>query len=142
MSTATVGATSIVVHIGRRVVEAREARRWDQSELARRAGVTASYVSRLERGLIPKPGAAHIARIAEALGRRPDDLLAPPADPETFAESSALWGRVLAALGPERASLVAETVAGLADLAPDEQDFVLDLFRRGVFDLPRRRPAP
>lgn len=46
----------------------RESRGWDQSTLARRAQVNASYVSRLESGKLAQPSAMRLRMIAEALG--------------------------------------------------------------------------
>lgn len=52
----------------------RESRGWDQSTLARRAQVSASYVSRLESGKLAQPSAMRLRVIAEALGETMESL--------------------------------------------------------------------
>ena len=39
-------------------------------------GISPSFVSQMERGLVPAPGEARIKQMAEFLGRNPDELLA------------------------------------------------------------------
>jgi transcriptional regulator with XRE-family HTH domain len=56
----------------------RESHGWDQSTLARRAGVSPSYVSRLEAGKHVKPGAGKLRLIAEALGETLESLTGEP----------------------------------------------------------------
>ena len=48
-----------------------------QAELAAKAGITQTHLSRIERGEI-QPRPATIRRLAEALGVRPADLMPPP----------------------------------------------------------------
>lgn len=64
---------------GRRIKMAREVRGWNQTELATRAGVARSYISKLESNVYPSPSAAHLQRIADALGVSITDLTGPPA---------------------------------------------------------------
>jgi transcriptional regulator with XRE-family HTH domain len=63
--------------IGDRVERRRLARGWDQSELARRAGVSSSYVNRIEAGKYGRPSVAMLTKLAEALGCRLVDLTEP-----------------------------------------------------------------
>ena len=57
-----------------RLREVRESRLMTQGELARRAGVTAITISRLERGM-HRPRFATVRRLAEALGVQPQALV-------------------------------------------------------------------
>lgn len=68
----------IVKRFGNRLREARTSRGLSQAALAERAGLTASYLGRLERGLAA-PGIDLVDRLAEALGVAAADLL-PAAD--------------------------------------------------------------
>lgn len=60
--------------VGRNVRRLREAQSLTQEELAFSAELDRSYVNGIERG-IRNPTVTVIARIAEALGVRPDELL-------------------------------------------------------------------
>ena len=61
--------------IGTIVRRWREQRGWEQKELARRAGVSPSYVSRLEAGLMKEPGVEKLLVICRAFGRPIADLM-------------------------------------------------------------------
>ena len=50
------------------------------SQLATYAGVSAAYVSRIERGIVPRPSAAKLGEIARVLGCEVGDLMRPEAD--------------------------------------------------------------
>jgi len=63
--------------IARRVTQLREARGWSQADLAAEAGVTRSYLSRLEGGDYREPSVWKLQLIAEALGLTVLDLIAP-----------------------------------------------------------------
>jgi len=60
--------------IGRRVRTARERREWTMTELAKRAGVNHSYLSKLEVGKFGTPSVEKLTAIATALGMRLADL--------------------------------------------------------------------
>lgn len=47
-----------------------------QRELAEKVGVDFSYISKVENDRLPPPAADTIVRICDALGVKPDDLLA------------------------------------------------------------------
>ena len=47
---------------------------WTQDELAARAGISRSYLSRLERGLPGRPGLDILTRVCGAMGRTWVDL--------------------------------------------------------------------
>src|SRR4051812_38185009 len=56
-------------HVGRAVRAAREADGVSQRELARRAGISPSVISRIEAGIVRQPDERTSDRIAAALGR-------------------------------------------------------------------------
>lgn len=60
--------------IGRNVRDVRQDRVWSQEELADRAGVHRTYISQVERG-VTNPTATVIAKIADALGVEPAELM-------------------------------------------------------------------
>ena len=53
--------------IGQRIAALREAKGWNQSELAKRAGVTASAINQIESGLTRRPSIETLFPIADAL---------------------------------------------------------------------------
>lgn len=57
----------ILSHLGLNVRNARETAKLTQEKLAERAGLDATYISGIERG-IRNPGIRNVARIAKALG--------------------------------------------------------------------------
>ena len=66
---------SRVTPVGRRLRRAREDRGWTQSELARRANVDPSSVSRVERGEIAAPSGEFLSQVALVLNLPVDTLL-------------------------------------------------------------------
>ncbi|MCS6902713.1 MAG: helix-turn-helix domain-containing protein [Candidatus Bipolaricaulota bacterium] len=101
--------------LGRLLREHRERAHLTRAQLARRARISASFVTYLEQGL-RRPSATMITRIAQALGLRPDqqrELLqsAGYASSEEIAQASGIQGILgeIAALSPpEREELIAE----------------------------------
>jgi len=68
-------------------------------QFAKMAGISATYLSRLERDLDPPPSAAKIIKMAEVLHERQDPLLAlahsaPPVLQEAFLKHSRLATKV------------------------------------------------
>src|SRR5215212_7531601 len=57
-----------VLTVERRVASLRAHRGWSRRELARRAGLSATYVSSFERGLEPRPRPRTLEALAGALG--------------------------------------------------------------------------
>jgi len=53
--------------IGRNIAKLRQAQNLTQKELAKRAGISVSYLSRIEEGNFPRPQAKTLSRIAYAL---------------------------------------------------------------------------
>ncbi len=62
-----------VLAIGERIRQVREQRVWGQAELARKAGISANTLYRIEAGRhVPRP--ATIRKLAQALGVSPETL--------------------------------------------------------------------
>jgi len=59
---------------GRNIAKLRQAQNLTQKELAERAGVSISYLSRLEEGICTSPHAKTLSRIAFALGVKIKEL--------------------------------------------------------------------
>jgi transcriptional regulator with XRE-family HTH domain len=68
--------------MGQRIKRLRERRGWDQSELATRAGVKQSILSRIEGGSRTNPTADIVRRLARALGCTADYILGMYTDDE------------------------------------------------------------
>ena len=68
--------------LGSRVLELRNERGWNQKELAQRAGIHTTRLSKLERGL-GRPSLNEVMGLADALGLRLDDLLGRDGPPRT-----------------------------------------------------------
>ena len=58
---------SVLAVLGQNVRKRREARELTQEKLAERAGLDATYISGIERGL-RNPGIKNVAKLAKALG--------------------------------------------------------------------------
>jgi transcriptional regulator with XRE-family HTH domain len=117
--------------IGRRVWERRRERGWDQSELGRRAGVSPSYISRLEGGVYVRPSVERLAALASAFGCHVRELT----DAELPDDAGALAERLYAAgVSRDRAPLVEKLVLELARRTPRQQDQLIEMWA-GMLEL-------
>jgi len=64
---------SVLAKLGLNVRTRREARELTQEKLAERAGLDATYISGIERGL-RNPGIKNVAKLAKALGQSTAEL--------------------------------------------------------------------
>jgi len=64
---------SVLAKLGLNVRKRREARELTQEKLAERAGLDATYISGIERGL-RNPGIKNVAKLAKALGQSTAEL--------------------------------------------------------------------
>ncbi len=113
--------------VGARVRDARVARGWNQSDLARRAGVSTSYISRLESGVYRAPSLDRIRKVATALGLTVAELSEPmPA----VADGAGLRAE-LHAMGfrSDEAPLVEEIAADLLQRSPRQRRALLEAIR-------------
>ncbi len=74
------------VLLGKRIAEARDRRHWTKAELARRASVAPSYVTRIEQGAFDRPSADLLGKLADALGVHISDLTGKPSPPTVAAD--------------------------------------------------------
>jgi transcriptional regulator with XRE-family HTH domain len=80
-----------IAHLARAVRDARHALRLSQPDLAKRAGVSAAYVSRVENGRHVRPGKAALDRLAVALGSPSIDALLAGTPPDDADPDAELW---------------------------------------------------
>lgn len=121
--------------VGSRVRAIRESKGLDQEQLADQSGLSRAYVSRLENGAIPSPKLYDLANIADALGTTVSQLTEPVAD------TASLRALLASVIPPERAGILDDVVAEIADWQDDDQQLIVELFRNQVFNWPRRRRA-
>lgn len=95
-----------------------------QRDLADRAHVTLSYVSKLEAGGAA-PGIDLLERLARALGVSVTDLLPTPSQPETVEayreQVEQLFDAVLAKAGPDTLSMLKLFLERLAESPPSRR---------------------
>lgn len=103
------------VLIGKRIRASRERLGMNQSELARKAGVTPSYLNRAEIGAFQAPSVEKLTSIATALGVKLADLTgeSEPLDEDVAAQ--------LERLDPADRRLVAEAIDEVLRLAPERR---------------------
>lgn len=123
---------SDVVTLGKRIAAAREDRHWSKSDLARRANVAASYITRIERGDFDRPSVDRVKAIADALHLNVSDLTEPPRVPS----SVGAMGELELLFGEDERPLIFETIAGLKRHSPRQRRKILDILRTLVLDLP------
>lgn len=122
--------------IGLRIKHAREERQWKLTDLATRAGVPVSYVSKVESGAIQAPSAEYVGQIAAVLGWSSDDLLR--GRPQTV--DPTLADAVAQALGSNKAHLVEAAIEALRELPPAERDHAIDVLHTLATNWPKRQP--
>ena len=84
--------------VGPLVRARRQARGWTQRELAARAGVSRGYVANVERGAVPLPRRATLARLGRALGLRLAQLAQAAGRSERLLEQDPQLQRLVGAL--------------------------------------------
>ena len=118
MPTRRVRQAEIVRIFAERLRGLRSARGLTQRDLADKAGVTLTYVSRLEAAGAA-PGIDLLERLAGALGVNVVDLLPTPSLPEAGAISRrqlrTLWDSVLTKAGAETLSMLKQLLERLAE---------------------------
>lgn len=110
----------IVRRFGERLRSLRQARSLTQRELANRAEVTVTYISRLEAGGA-SPGIDLLERLAQALGAGVVDLLPVPAEAEpeqVRRHLREIFERVLGRAGPETLGMLRALLERLDESPP------------------------
>lgn len=98
------------VRMGKRITRHRERREWSKAQLARKAGVAPSYITRIEQGKFGRPSVDLIKAIADALNVRVADLT----DPEPAAELADIHAALMAkGFRPDEAPLVDEILSDM-----------------------------
>ncbi len=119
--------------VGRRLKRTREDRGLSQVELARRADVSSSAISKVESGHTVAPSSAFINQMAVALGVPAGTLLgddAPSVDP-------AEWRQYVASvLGPNHVDLVEAIVLAAAEKPDKDRDLILRVAGNVVMTFP------
>lgn len=119
------------MRMGKAITKVRERHRWTKADLARRAGVAPSYITRIEAGQFERPSVDQIKAIANALGVPLSDLTdtAP-------AVADGIEVALSAMFPPDRAPLVAEIVRVLARHDAKTQWFILGTMKPLVQGIP------
>jgi transcriptional regulator with XRE-family HTH domain len=105
----------------------------NKADLARRSGVEASSVSRIESGEIVAPSVDALGKLAQALGTSVDALMH---GEQQHTDTTELRHLVATTLGPENAEMIETAVRLLADKPTRDREVVL----RVVLDLIRTFP--
>lgn len=116
--------------LGQRITAARNARGWSRSDLARKARVDPSYVTRIEEARFTRPSVDKVRAIASALGVNVADLTDPPRSPDP--DEDAQRRRLLEAKIGDRAAVdfietAIEKVSGHPDADFETLANVLDV---------------
>src|SRR6186713_1540846 len=99
------------VLLGKRIGEARRQRHWTKADLARKAGISPSYVTRIEQGAYDRPSMEQIRAIAGALGVTVMTLAEPLPEPDD--DRAELRRLIAQRVGPDNADLVDDLVKRL-----------------------------
>lgn len=113
------------VLLGKRIEAARLQRGWNKADLARKAGVAPSYITRIEQGKFDRPSIDQIRSIADALRVSVADLTDPAPAPVSTEERVA----VTAMFRPDEAQLVAEILSDLAQRSEGDRKQILNGLR-------------
>ena len=130
-------ADSYAASVGRAIRVARTERGWSGKDLARRAGISYSYLSQIEGGR-RHPSSPVLVRIAEALGLPPSDLLLRAETGSRVAASSRVGkSRNRVGKGSTEALDAGDSERQLAEvrelmdrMSPGDRERLLDLARR------------
>lgn len=99
------------VRLGKKITAVREARGWSKADLARKASVAPSYVTRIEQGKFERPSIDLVRSIADALRVTVADLTDPEPAPGLADMRLALLSK---GFRPDETSLVDQILADMA----------------------------
>jgi transcriptional regulator with XRE-family HTH domain len=126
------GMEQDVVLLGKRITAAREAKGWSRSDLARRASVDPSYVTRIEDAQYKRPSIDKVNALAGALGIRVTDLTEPKPS-EVPAGTAAALSEIFRA---DEAREVADILMVWARHSEKTRKFILKTMKPLVLDVP------
>jgi transcriptional regulator with XRE-family HTH domain len=121
-----------IVLLGKRITEARERRGWSRADLARRAAVDPSYVTRIEEAHYKRPSVDKVTQLAGALGIRVTDLT----DPSPVPVSGGIEAELRALFEPSEAPLVAEILRSWARHDEPTRRFLLETLKPLILGFP------
>lgn len=122
--------------LGKRIAAARQARGWSRSDLARKASVDPSYVTRIEEALYKRPSVDKVTRLADALGVRVTELT----DPSPIATTDPIAADLAALFEPDEAPTVAEILKAWSRPDRRTRRYLLDTMRPLVLGVPDPEP--
>jgi transcriptional regulator with XRE-family HTH domain len=126
------------VALAQRITHERLRRGWSRADLARKAGIDPSYVTRVEQARFAAPSVEKIRALAAALGLPVDALTDPPA-PETPDEDVLLRRLIERKLGNRaNAELVQSVLEQARGRPPADQATILRMLGVLVESLPAR----
>lgn len=120
------------VLLGQRITAARETRGWSRSDLARKAAVDPSYVTRIEEAKYKRPSVDKVKQLADALGIRVTELT----DPPPASVPVGIEAELAALFKPEEAPLVAEILRAWARHDEKTRRFLLRTMKPLVTEIP------
>lgn len=109
------------MRMGKAITAVRERHRWSKADLARRAGVAPSYITRIEQGKFDRPSVDQVKAIADALGVP----LAELTNSVPAAVADGIEAELHAMFPPDRAPVIADILRVLARHNEKTQWFIL-----------------
>ena len=126
--------------LAQRISHERLRRGWSRSDLARRAGIDPSYVTRIEKAQFRAPSIEKVRAISEALGLEMTRLTDPP-PPDNPSDDALLRKMLEKKLGnrpnAEMIQDLHDQTAGRAPVDPDTRQTILDVFGTLTRSLPK-----
>lgn len=117
------------VLLGKRITAVRQQRGWSRSDLARKAGVDPSYITRIEEGDYKRPSIDRVKALADALRVPMSALTEPPPDPD----DDALLRRLIEKrIGSDNAPIVELLIEQLRDRPAIDQRAMLGVILASV----------
>lgn len=128
--------------LGDRLLLTRRSADIDQRELARRSGVSATYISKIERGHVHNVTVEVVFKLAEALDLSVGYLLGltdiPSDEPETPLQAAEDF-ITFSVKDKALRRIIQELIAIVVELAPDDRELVLEIAER-MWRSERREP--
>jgi transcriptional regulator with XRE-family HTH domain len=111
------------VRMGNRIRDARESRGWTKADLARKAGVAPSYITRIEQGAFTRPSIDLVSAIAAAFKVGVTDLIDRAPSPAMADLRAALMAK---GFRPDETHIVDQILDDLASKDDEQRQQLLD----------------
>lgn len=119
--------------LGQRISHERQRRGWTRSDLARKAGIDPSYVTRIEEAKFQHPSIGKVQSLANALNVPMSTLTEPPPDPD----DDALLRRLIERrIGSDNVAVVEALLDQLRDRPAIDQQALIGVVAASVRLLP------